>query len=350
MKPLFICDGISVNTEMPEHVDTGKDARGRPMIGHSVPNFSVSLDWVPLLTLPTFAFLSRDHQPPWLFMWSMAFAIYLGCKWLTWRRATKPLGGATGCFRSICYLLLWPGMDPAPFLSPALPDARHRITWSGAAFKTVVGAFLLFGAARLARGDDTLWTGWLGMLGLILFLHFGTFELLALGLNKAGIGVEPVMRAPIRSRSLGEFWGQRWNTAFNDLAHELAFRPFVRTFEKLGSSLSKAGSRMPPPNVGRRRAVVWATFAVFAISGLVHELVISLPAHGGYGLPTTYFTLQGLGVLFERSRLGRHIGLGCGLWGWLFTAACTAGPAFWLFHPHFVRNVILPMLHALGGN
>jgi hypothetical protein len=27
----------------------------------------------------------------------------------------------------------------------------------------------------------------------------------------------------------------------------------------------------------------------------------------------------------------------------------TAGPAYWLFHPIFIRNVILPMLHALGA-
>ena len=55
-------------------------------------------------------------------------------------------------------------------------------------------------------------------------------------------------------------------------------------------------------------------------------------------------------MLFEKSRFGRSLGLGRGLRGWLFTMACTAGPAFWLFHPVFVRNVILPILRALGGN
>jgi hypothetical protein len=67
-------------------------------------------------------------------------------------------------------------------------------------------------------------------------------------------------------------------------------------------------------------------------------------------LPTAYFILQGLAVLFERSRIGRRVGLGRGVRGWLFTLACTAGPAFWLFHPFFVRNVILPMLQAFGCN
>jgi len=126
-------------------------------------------------------------------------------------------------------------------------------------------------------------------------------------------------------------------------------------FQPLAQVLTKAFSPLPSPvkearEVKRTRAVTYATLAVFAISGLMHELVISLPAHGGYGLPTAYFILQGFGVLVERSRLGRRIGLGRGLRGWLFTLACAAGPAFWLFHPTFVRNVILPMLRAFGGN
>jgi hypothetical protein len=32
----------------------------------------------------------------------------------------------------------------------------------------------------------------------------------------------------------------------------------------------------------------------------------------------------------------------------MFTLVVTGAPAFWLFHPPFVRNVILPMLRALA--
>ena len=99
------------------------------------------------------------------------------------------------------------------------------------------------------------------------------------------------------------------------------------------------------PSVG----VTGATLLVFLASGFIHELVISVPARGGYGLPTAYFVIQGAGVAGERTRLGRRLGLGRGWRGWLFTALVTAGPAFWLFPPPFVRNVVLPMLAVIGA-
>jgi len=57
--------------------------------------------------------------------------------------------------------------------------------------------------------------------------------------------------------------------------------------------------------------------------------------------------LQGAGAAVERSRAGKHLDLGRGLPGWLFTAVVTAGPAFWLFHPPFLRNVVLPFMHVI---
>jgi alginate O-acetyltransferase complex protein AlgI len=134
------------------------------------------------------------------------------------------------------------------------------------------------------------------------------------------------MRNPLRSSSLAEFWGRRWNTAFHELATRFTFRPLQ-------------------PTVGRTAA----TLLVFLVSGLIHELVISVPAHGGYGLPTGYFVLQGLGVAGERTRVGRRLGLGRGWRGWSFTVLFTAGPAYWLFPPPFVRHVMLPTLAVIGA-
>jgi alginate O-acetyltransferase complex protein AlgI len=164
------------------------------------------------------------------------------------------------------------------------------------------------------------------MLGIVLFLHFGLFDLLALAWLRAGINARPIMQAPLRARSLAEFWGSRWNTAFSDLARQFIFRPLAKTW-------------------GARGAMA----GVFLVSGLVHEAVISLPARGGYGLPTAYFALQALGMLLERSEFGRAFGLCEGFRGRLFMAIFAGAPAYWLFHPVFVRNVILPMLDFIGA-
>ena len=190
-----------------------------------------------------------------------------------------------------------------------------------------VGAALGWLAASGAFSGGSLLTGWLGMIGLVLLLHFGLFHLLALAWRRGGVSVRPIMRAPLAATSLADFWSARWNTAFNGLAHKLVFRPLAHRF-----------------------GVGCATWGVFLSSGLIHELVISLPARGGYGLPTAYFIFQSVGVLAERSLWRRRAGLGRGLRGWLFTATFAAAPAFWLFHPPFVHNVILPMLRAFGAS
>jgi D-alanyl-lipoteichoic acid acyltransferase DltB (MBOAT superfamily) len=195
-----------------------------------------------------------------------------------------------------------------------------------AGLKTLMGAVLIWVGARAALTVNPLLAGWTGMVGIILLLHFGLFRLLALAWHAAGVKAMPLMRAPLLSRSLGEFWGRRWNTAFHELTTTFVFNPLRCAF-------------------GIRAAILLA----FLASGLLHDLVISGPARGGYGLPTLYFLLQGAGVLFERTKIARRCGLGRGIRGWLFMLFVTAGPAFWLFHPPFVHCVILPMLHAIGA-
>lgn len=284
-------------------------------------------DFLPLLALPAFALACRTHLTPWIFMWAMAFALYAGCKWLTYRAEARTQRGAGHRFGTeYGYLLAWPGMNAAEFFnSQTHPPKPRKTEWSFAVAKTFFGAVLLWGTARTALPLHPLLAGWVGMVGVIFMLHFGLFHLLSLVWWQAGVHATPLMQSPWRATSLIEFWGMRWNTAFNELAFRFVFRPLRRW-------------TTPPV----------ATLTVFGLSGLIHELVISLPAQGGYGLPTLYFLAQGLGVIAERSRLGRDLGLGHGLRGWLFTLLVTAGPVFWLFHPPFITHVILPMLTAIG--
>jgi hypothetical protein len=67
---------------------------------------------------------------------------------------------------------------------PAMPSRRM---WAWAILETVVGAVLLWRIARALPLRADLLRGWLGMLGLILLLHFGSFQLLSLFWRSVGI-------------------------------------------------------------------------------------------------------------------------------------------------------------------
>jgi len=256
-------------------------------------------------------------------MWSLAFAIFLGLKWATWWRARDRVVHRSS--RSLAYLFAWPGMDAEAFLdSNRAVAAPRKQEWLAAAIKTLFGIFLLWFVVRRIPSDYPLLQGWIGLLGLVSFLHFGTFYLIALFWQSRGIDAQPIMAKPLLSQSLSEFWGRRWNLGFRQLAHELIFHPLYK-----------------------RIGVTSAGLLVFVVSGLIHDLVISLPARAGYGLPTLYFILQGLGVTLERSFLGHTLGLQNGIPARIFLFLITAAPAFWLFHPAFVMRVIIPFLRAI---
>lgn len=281
------------------------------------------IGWVPIAVLPLTAVACCNVLPPWVFMWILTFAIFISLKWLTWWRARTRI--VHPVWRSAAYLLAWPGMDAEAFL-----DASQRVasppptTWLWAIIETILGAVLLWVVARSVPQGELLLRGWLGMLGLILLLHFGTFQIVGLLWESLGVDARPIMSAPLCSASLSEFWGKRWNLGFRQLAYDLIFRPLHRRW---GAGV--------------------AGFLVFIASGLIHDMVISVPARGGYGLPTAYFMLQGLGVAVEHSNFGKHVGLRQGVPGRLFMAVFTAGPVFSLFHPPFVLRVILPFMKAI---
>ena len=282
--------------------------------------------WPPLLLLPAAVTLAVPPTwPRWAYMWALAFAIYAGCKWLTWRRTPVP---GVPVWRHAGYLLGWPGLDAAAFLNPRQgpPPPRPGVTeWLFAGSKLALGS-LLFAVVRLFPPEYPYLVGWVGMVGLILVLHFGSFHLLSCAWRRAGIEAKPLMNWPLASASVSEFWGRRWNTAFRDLTHRFLFRPLSR----------RLGAR-------------WAIVVGFFFSGVVHDLVISVPSGGGYGGPSLFFALQGGAIFVERGRLGRQIGLGQGWRGWLFTMFVLLAPLYGLFHPPFVLEVVVPFLRALGA-
>lgn len=282
------------------------------------------LDWFPAFVLPVAAGLACRIHPAWLLMWATALGLFLGFKWLTWRRAR---GGNFG-WRDAAYLCAWVGLDAKAFLTPM--EQRAAASATAVVFALVKLAFgiisLVSAAALLRTNTNPLVIVWLGMVGTVFALHFGAFHLLALAWQRAGVRAAPIMRNPLAATSLAEFWGVRWNRGFSDLARECWFKP-----------------------VAARHGAVAGTLVVFFVSGLLHEAVISLPARGGWGGPTAYFTTQALALLLERSAAGKRLGLGRGWHGWLFVAVATLAPVGWLLHEPFRSQVMLPFIEFLAG-
>ena len=120
--------------------------------------------------------------------------------------------------------------------------------------------------------------------------------------------------------------GPQVERRIRDLTHRLVFRPLA----------SRLGTK-------------WALAISFLVSGAIHDLVISLPARGGYGGPTMFFAIQGAGVLLERSDFGRRAGLQSGFSARVFAFAVLLLPAPLLFHRPFMLGVMVPFMGALGA-
>jgi len=281
--------------------------------------------WMPLVVLPVVTRLLTASAPRWVQMWGLAISIYGGLKGLTLGVSSE--GRKATALGQAGYLFLWSGMDADEFFRRASQTLQTRWTeWSWSVGQIAVGAWMIVGVAPRLVGKYPLIAGWLTMFGVVSVLHFGVSHLLSLGWRAAGVNARHIMHKPLLATSLADFWGRRWNLAFRDVAHRFVLKPLL-------------------PIVG----CSWAMMAVFFVSGLVHDAVISLSAGGGWGWPTLYFLIQGAAMWFERSRAGRLLGLGRGFVGWLCAAAVVVGPVGMLFHRPFIERVVLPMLFSITG-
>ena len=266
---------------------------------------------------------SKGWVAPWVCMCLVLVSLFAACKWLTlgWIRNLRAAG-----WRAFAYCVAHAGMDARPFLDRNRAPARPRTAeWAEASIKTALGIVtLVFGTALASRAGDVA-AAWVGFAGLILAVHFGVLHLIPLIWRSAGVDARPIMNAPARAKSLSAFWSNGWNVAFSSVANTHIFAPLMRRF-----------GMMP------------ALYASFAVSGLVHELAISLPAGGGWGLPTFYFLIQAAGVLIERSHLGRVLGIRTGLRARVFLWTFVFAPLPALFHRPFMETVMAPLLRAMG--
>ena len=232
--------------------------------------------------------------------------------------------GPLSLSRWLGFAVLWPGMQPRLF------EQRRRgpLTGAAALFRRgalhVVSGAVLVALARLAwtRSHSLLLVSILLLPGLSLLLHFGFCNLLAGAWRLAGVPCGALFRAPLRSQSLSEFWSRRWNLAFSEMTSIAVYRPLAR-------------------RLGRPTAI----YAGFAVSGLLHEMAISLPVASGFGLPLLYFLLHGGLVLLEGT-LARRAFSPRGWAGRVWTLVWLGAPLPILFHAPFLAGVIWPLVGA----
>ena len=217
----------------------------------------------------------------------------------------------------VVFLFAWPGVIPDHFRerrqAQTIEPARFLAAWA----RMALGALSIVVLAIYAPDIPDQLLGLAGIAALLLTIHLGTCDLLPWLLRWAGFAVPLLFDRPWAATSLAEFWSRRWNLAFVEMNQRLFLRPLYRYFGKQGSR-----------------------FALFALSGVLHELGLSFPADAGWGQPLSYFLLHAaLVAAEERFRIANRV------WVWFWLIA----PSPWLFHEPFRRTLIVPFYHWLHG-
>lgn len=187
-------------------------------------------------------------------------------------------GGFLRWRRYLIFGFGWFGMDAGTFEKRREGLAWKDDVWIGLGLigmGTVLGIWV-------AASD---WRQVLVMfLPMSLGFHFGALRVLK-GVHRAnGFAVRTLFPNVLKARGVGDFWSRRWNVGYSQMMQRLVGRPVT----------GKAGRKV-------------GLMAVFLISGLLHELAITLPVGAGYWLPTLYFCGHGVLVLLEQ-RWGRPLG------------------------------------------
>lgn len=228
------------------------------------------------------------------------------------------------------FALGWFGMRPTLF--EVFPAPSQRLPYATLALRgisrIVLGFVLVCLSAIIeATNSSFMVIADLALLaGISFILHFGILNLSTAYWRWWGVNVKELFRSPYKSRSLNEFWGKRWNLAFSEMTTLIAYRP-------LKIKIGKTGAMM----------------ISFLLSGVLHEIAISLPVKAGYGLPMLYFALHGI-VMYteEKSKwvqkiLANKILSHIWVMGWLIL------PIHLLFHTAFMQCVLKPLRTLLTG-
>lgn len=255
--------------------------------------------WVLVIALVGGTHLILLQFDPIARMVGICVVLLAGMKALVYRA----WGGKLSLGRYLVFALGWFGMDPGSF-----GKRRSGLSWKND---------LLLGVLLMVLGTLGAWVVWkmewqqilVMFFPMSLGFHFGALRVLKGGLRRAGFPVRTLFPNVLRARGLGDFWSLRWNVGYSQMMQRLVGRSVDRCF-------------------GR----AWGVMAVFFVSGLLHEVAITLPVNAGYGLPTLYFSVHGLLVVLE-TKWGRSFGK-------VGSLLLVMVPLGFLFPPEFQSEVI----------
>ena len=169
----------------------------------------------------------------------------------------------------------------SPLLSARLHPHRKRDS-----FQVILGKLLLNIAALIFCiwfGRNFLqplsWWDLVLLSPLVYFLTESMSTLVELIFYPSSLKTFPMHQHPLRSVSLGEFWGRRWNLWVQDWLRDVT--------------------------APHRRQLKSKLFLTFLASGLFHELMVNLPwlllyQESYFGNMVLYFTLQALGLWIDK--------------------------------------------------
>jgi hypothetical protein len=268
-------------------------------------------------------------ETSYLWAWCELAWIFLGFKSIVLAGHELRSLNRLGLVRLAGFVFFWPGMDLRPFLQaidhPVMAgssEREKRWQWMRAGVVNIAIGSLLFWLLGhpWVQANRYAYAG-VGVTSAGLIVLFGVFTLLAVFWRWLGVDVDRQWKCLWLSRSLADYWSNRWNQAFHDFTRDHVYLPLKRRFSPAAALLGS-----------------------FFFSGVLHDVIVSAPARGGYGMPTCYFMIQGFGIWLERRWRLRPV------LRWLRAVAFVMAPLPLLFHDRFLTGVILPQLSALRGD
>lgn len=240
-------------------------ARG---FGHKIPR---AIAWIGVLAAFYLMHCVTIETASLIRMVVLCIVLLAGMKWIVYREWCVQKNRSLSWCRWWIFSALWFGMDPGSFAGK-----RRRFEWRSHA---------IIGASCILAGTVLWYCGYYFQISNVVLLfipmsmvvHFGVLRLLTAFWRMQGFPVRILFRNPLRMCGFRDFWGKRWNLAYSEMMARTVKRPLT-------------------PILGEKGSV----FVVFLISGLLHELAITVPVQGGYGLPTLIFVVHGILAVFEK--------------------------------------------------